>query len=289
MQKVSVEAKILNLWILSLSPLIISIIVTLKIVYDASNGFLNPNLDHCLAHPDEHFHLCLFHKSSPALSSASFLFCALPIITLIPTLRILAKIREILAASAIMKKLSTWDDRGFYVLPVNHPLAFNIGFWASCNFISKSLLKKLKSSEVQMILSHERSHQNCYDNIAKLLLSMAWISYPLPNKITADLYNSMEVRADFAILNSGNSLKSMRQLFTTMTSEHQSKQTFEFASYFSSQAVELRLSHLAKQNIHSKLDLLIPITLSAIILLLIPNLLTPAHHWLETSLHQLLF
>lgn len=176
-----------------LLPLLATTVVTLLVLNPALSAVLVPG--HC------HDGNCLPHAPDSGLGTTTgLLFVAATSLLLLTCTflltRTLNRVRRRLHTLHLLSR--TADDQPYGIIDTDQPLAWCVGFWRPRVYLSRGLLTRLSSEQVQVVLAHEHGHRLRHDNLRSLLLRLATLAWPRSprRQLLSDFGTSTEQACD---------------------------------------------------------------------------------------------
>jgi hypothetical protein len=176
-----------------LLPLLAATGVTLLVLNPALSAALIPEHCHdgdCLPHAPDSGLGTTTGLVIAAVTSALLLSCSMLLA------RALNRIRRRLHTLRMLSR--TAHDQPYWIIDTDRPLAWCVGFWRPQVYLSRGLLTRLTSEQVQVVLAHERSHSLRQDNLRRLLLQLATLLWPRPlrRRLLSDFHCTTEQACD---------------------------------------------------------------------------------------------
>lgn len=180
-----------------LLPLLAATGVTLLVLNPALSAALIP--EHC------HDGNCLPHAPGSGLGTTTVLIvvAAISLVALfciILMARALNRIQRWLRTLHLLSRMA--HDQPYRIIDTDQPLAWCVGFWRPQVYLSRGLLTRLTSEQVQVVLAHERGHSLRQDNLRRLLLKVSSLAWPRSQRrqLLGDFGTSTEQACDqFAV------------------------------------------------------------------------------------------
>ncbi len=158
------------LLLLSVTPVVFSVVGVLAVLAPSFLAFIWPAYDHCLRHADHHLHLCLVHLPQQLGNATSWLVLALVFGWLaVSAARAIAELHRASRWAARLRVHGRGDAvLGASVLPTGAPLCLLAGIFRPTLFLSEGLLAQMGPEQIAIILHHERAHAARRDILARL-------------------------------------------------------------------------------------------------------------------------
>ena len=108
---------------------------------------------------------------------------------------------------SLLSSMSTLKDDGYYEIAIDSASAFTAGFINKKCFVTEGLLKEVESSELAIILQHEKAHAANNDPFKKWLYSIlsAFFIKQIAIHLRLHMTLAMEHEADNAVIDGKNS------------------------------------------------------------------------------------
>jgi Zn-dependent protease with chaperone function len=157
-------------------------------------------VDHCVAHPDHHVHLCLIHQpagggSAPAWSVLALL-AAVGLHAVMRAARALRSAHR--AIEPLLAQVETDGERRIGWIRCPLPMALTVGLLRPRVLISDALREQLPEKLLEAVIAHERAHERRRDVAKRALASvLARLHTPATQRLLlADLVVATELAAD---------------------------------------------------------------------------------------------
>ncbi|HKO92331.1 MAG TPA: M56 family metallopeptidase [Polyangiaceae bacterium] len=140
-----------------------------------------PAYDHCLGHEDLHVHLCFVHRPAHLgnWGSSLLLLAALAWISVRLALAGVELGKGQRWAARLIGHAGERPELGVRVLPILAPVCMVVGVFRPVIVLSRGLLQRVDSDDLQVILGHERAHAARAD-VRFRLLARATTLFMLP-------------------------------------------------------------------------------------------------------------
>ena len=267
LQKVSAAQASLLLLLFAALPLIGSVWLVASLYWPDVARWLVA--EHC------HSGLCQPHGPVNSLAIVPALFVALYM-----CLRVAQKIRQLyLPAQRLLTQLRFVGDsrKDFIELPDNQIAAFTVGVWQSDIFLSRGLLARCNSRDIDIIVAHEKAHQRRYDNLRRILIGI--LLAPLPSAWSRLLIEDHQLMSERACDQAAARIsdpESVAELIVRLTRWQQGAPIH--ASAFADSHARLRVESLLQSSHKARPSLYALLVMGVVGLLLLAD---PLHHFLE--------
>ncbi|NOQ36861.1 MAG: M48 family metalloprotease [Methylococcaceae bacterium] len=277
--------KILTLW--SLSPIVIGISLTFFGLLPSEIDNHEVMTDHCSSHENGIAHLCWFdpivHISDVAWMFALSLMAIMVIFNSYKAFNLLIKHWKFQTTlHAISKKE---PQRDIFQIASEKIFVFSSGLFVPHAFISSTLLNKLSTQQLDVVLAHEQAHCQRRDVLRRLLLSCAALFHfpKTRQQLLDDLELAHEQICDIAAIKKVGDrflvaetiIEIARQLNTLIPTKENEVMAF------CGSHIDLRVKHLLEQpNPVRQSTLFFSALLFSLVLIGILTLTMPLHHFL---------
>lgn len=158
------------LTLLSVTPLVLALASVVAVFLPSALALVWPAHDHCLAHHG-HVHLCLRHPPPVVGEAAPWVLLSLALASMLARVTpSLAALRRAVDASALCLSQSLPDARrGVRVLETSTPLCVTVGLLRPEVVVSVGLLASVSSTELDVMLHHERAHARRRDALRRIV------------------------------------------------------------------------------------------------------------------------
>ena len=168
-----IRSKILTLWLLS--PVLISVLLTLSGLIPSWMDSHEILTEHCSSHNNSIAHLCWFdpmvHISDVIWVGGICLMALLIIFNAIKSFNLMIKHWRF---QTILRAISEEEfQRDVFCIASEHFFVFSSGLFTPHAFISSQLMEHLSAQQLDVVLAHELAHCQRRDVLRRLLLSFA--------------------------------------------------------------------------------------------------------------------
>ncbi|BFM18197.1 hypothetical protein R50073_43800 [Maricurvus nonylphenolicus] len=225
----------------------------------------------------EHCHsgLCKPHGPVNSLAIVPALLIALFI-----CVRLAQKVRQLyLPAQRLLKQLRFVGNakQDYIELPEDQVAAFTVGVWQSDIFLSSGLLQRCDEQDIATIVAHEKAHQQRYDNLRRILMSV--LLSPLPGTWSRQLIEDHQLMCEKACDQAATRVsdpESVAELIIKLARWQQPSPAY--ASAFADSHARLRVESLLQSSPQARPSLYGLLVVGVVGLLLLAD---PLHHLLE--------
>lgn len=168
------------LLVLAVAPGLGTVLLLGGSIAPALLSLLDPALDHCIGHVEEHEHLCFLHL--PEHPPHLLLWFLVGSLAFWGVFRALVRTVELALASAKLRQLVQTGDPnvadGAIVLDGDVPFCASAGLLTPRVLVSRSLLRILTKEQREAMLAHERGHVRRRDALVRLGVRLIVALYP---------------------------------------------------------------------------------------------------------------
>lgn len=152
------ESRLRRVRFWALFPVLLGGLLALLAVLPSALDALGIAADHCRAHANHHFHLCLVHATH--LHPTLLGWIALAALGAVPAAAVGRAVWRTYTAQVRLGELVASGERRetFVEIPAAVPFAFSFGLFDGETAVSRGLVEALDEDELEVVRAHERTH-----------------------------------------------------------------------------------------------------------------------------------
>ncbi len=256
--RLSPERRARLLVLLSVSPVLISLILVVIIFIPSIMTLIGLAEDHCLTHGNHHAHLCFLHP--PAFIHNPWIIALSSLVLFSVLLRMTQALKEIRHGQRLLGQLKQncpkSSDRSYRLINADLILACSMGLFRPEIFISRKLKESLSPDELKVILAHEAAHTKRKDFLLIFLAKLFSVFFipKLSKRVMSDIDLACEQACDdYASRQLGSQLLVAKTIIKVQKLMPENNKVPHYAMNFSDTHISQRVTLLARSNRKNKL------------------------------------